>query len=185
VIAVSSVFVAACSMVIALSSLGFAIHEAHVSRQHDRLSVQPYFFVSFYFDDTGVGWKAANDGLGPARIRGFKVLVDGVPQKATNTFPDVIRSAFKISIDTKMQFLNPYAGSRVAAGSSFTLAWARSPSPDAAKITDGYNRISFEVCYCSIYDECWLFSSQGPLEARRDDACSTFANEPKSIWWEL
>jgi hypothetical protein len=76
VIAGASVFIAVCSVLIALSSLTLSIKEARASRQHDRLSVRPRLSISFDYNRKGTGWTLMNDGIGPARIRGFKIFVD-------------------------------------------------------------------------------------------------------------
>lgn len=178
---VASVVIAACSMVIALCSLTFTIHERRVARQHDKLSVQPHLFMSFYYDTTGVGWRTINDGVGPARLRGFKLLVDGVSQKASDPFPDAISNPLKIP-KTGAEFLNPAVDTVLQAGGMVQSVWFHWGS-GAEAIKANASRIGFEVCYCSIYDECWLFSSAN-LHGKRDDTCSTFKNESRSWWWD-
>jgi hypothetical protein len=173
-------------MVIALCSLILSVYGAYLARRHDRLSVRPLFVLSYSWNETGNGWRGANIGLGPARIRGFKVLVDGVSQKPDNVFANVIKRAFDLGPDsTNMHFSNLYAGLSIPVGQDVVLAWLP-PGPSADKVLAGFRRIKFEVCYCSIYDECWLYSitSTTPVEGRRDDSCSSFSNQPASIWWE-
>jgi hypothetical protein len=180
-----SALVAACSVAIAFFSLILSAYVAHLQRQHDRLSARPVFSISYYFNETGVGWRVANVGLGPARIRGFKVFVDGVSQAPVLVFADVIKSAFRLDSNAAIQFSNLYAGVIVPVGDKNILAWL-APSPSADRINAEYRRISFAVCYCSLYNECWQFTntSATPLEGLRDDKCEQFANDPPSIWWE-
>jgi hypothetical protein len=149
-------------MVIALCSLGLSIYVAYLAQRHDRLSVRPYFAISFYYDKNGVSWYGFNSGLGPARIRGFKVLVNGIAQKQAD-MSVVIRNAFQLPQTTRVTFFNLYAGGAVRAGDTTQLAWVPYGA-EARKIYDGENKITFEVCYCSIYEECWLYSTTGPLE---------------------
>jgi hypothetical protein len=182
VIALAAVVAAGASVFIALCSFGLSIYETTSARRHDRLSVQPQLVISFYYDDTGAGWRDANLGLGPAHIRGFKVLVDGVPQKPTDMF-ELIKTIFKIPNTTKVTFSNLLAGVTVRAGDNLVLVWV-SQGADAQRVQNDNQRIKFEICYCSIYKECWLYSTSGPVEGLKDDSCSTFSHDPKSVWWE-
>jgi hypothetical protein len=167
-------------MAIALSSFVLSIREARMSQEHDRLSVQPHFEISFYYSDEGVDWTAFNNGLGPARIRGFMLLIDDEPQKWTEPFPQAIEDALKIH-PKHVSFLNPMVGTTIEAGHEMLLMSVPS-GPDADAIKAEVGRVDFEVCYCSIYNECWLFDST-TLDSERDDSCTTFQDEPRSSWW--
>jgi lipoprotein signal peptidase len=68
-------------IIIALCSLILAIHEGYEARKFKRLSVMPELLVSFYHNNKGAGWHLFNGGLGPARIKWFKITVDGYPKK--------------------------------------------------------------------------------------------------------
>jgi hypothetical protein len=48
--------------------------------------------------------------------------------------------------------------------------------------------VTFQACYCSLYDECWLVSTDGQFEGEhgghlRDDDCSAFEHEERNRWW--
>jgi len=180
-----SVVVAACSMLIALLSLGLTTYEAWAIRNHDRLSVQPRISLAYYFDDTGVGWRFSNVGLGPARIRGFKVFVDGISQRPVLEFSDIVFSTFNLDPGTKIKFTNIFAGDLLPSGHDGILAWIPT-GPEATKVNAGRKRMYFELCYCSLYNQCWRFTNTTatPREGIRDDSCSTFSKDPPSIWWE-
>jgi hypothetical protein len=127
----ASVVIALCSMAIALSSLVFSIREARMSQEHDRLLVQPHFVISFYYNKDGVSWVGANDGLGPARIRGFKLLVDGVSQPWTDEFRDALERALKIH-PKHSTFSNPIVGTTIKGGDDADLTLISvPPGPDA------------------------------------------------------
>jgi hypothetical protein len=160
-----------------------SIHEASIARQHERLSVQPRLRISFYYNNTGAGWEMSNDGPGTARLRGFRAIVNGIPQKPTNFFPNILNS-FKLPNRTSVEFVNPQVGNIVASQKAIQILWIP-PGPGAQIIITQHNNVVFHVCYCSIYKECWVYSSNsGKLDGQKDDACSEFANDPKSIWWD-
>jgi hypothetical protein len=84
-------------------------------------------------------------------------------------------------------FTNPMVGDRIAAGQLNVLYWL-DPGPAAAALTEQFNRVNIQACYCSLYGDCWLFSYDGKLhspdgEHRRDDSCSIFSGEEKTRWW--
>jgi hypothetical protein len=187
-ISLSSVAIAVCSILIAFGSLALSAYGAHLARQHDRLSARPYLSYSFDYDGTGVGWHFFNDGLGPARLRGFEVLIDGIPQA-----PDIplmmFAKAFGLSIQNDTEFINVKVGQMYkpleANSKPSVLVWAK-PGPNADKLMQNWKRVAFEACYCSIYDECWLFTTAGASRGDpppRDDNCSTFSSQPPSAWW--
>ena len=182
-IALASVVLALCSMVIALSSLAFSIYQASIAREHDRLSAKPRLIITYYSNEAGAGWGIANDGAGSARIRGFKMLIDGIDQKVNGNLPDIL-APLQLPTPNTVNFLNPAAGVIIPSQGSKRMLWVSSEA-GAKTLTAKHNRVTFEMCYCSIYEECWLFAtSTGRLDGKRDNTCSSFLDEPKSVWWD-
>jgi hypothetical protein len=68
------------SAVIALCSLTLSLYQMHASRSQARRLYQPHFAISFEGEGSLAGWLLSNAGMGTARIRGFKLIVDGQPQ---------------------------------------------------------------------------------------------------------
>lgn len=68
---------------IALCALGLTVYQASIARRHNRLSVRPHLARFTYRDITpGRGVLAVrllNKGIGPAFIKSFQILLDGVP----------------------------------------------------------------------------------------------------------
>lgn len=171
-------------MVIALCSLGLSIYEARMSRRHDRLSVRPRLSVSFDFNDKGTGWTLINDGLGPARIRGLKIVVNGTQQRPTEYFPEILAILnLPLPPENGLTFANIDAGENIPSGSGgpYIKPWLIvTPSKAADALRAVWRHVDFEICYCSIYDECWLLRDKKTV---RDDVCSSFVDQPHSIWW--
>src|ERR1700730_14621206 len=117
-------------MVIALSALGLSILEFRAARWQARASVQPHG-ITFFWDDTGMGWGYFNNGLGAARIRGFKLLVDGKPQP-TDDLRNIIAKARGLQIiGLKVSGLNMRVGSWMKPDSGEKLFWLL-PGPATA-----------------------------------------------------
>ena len=148
-IATSAVFIALCSLVSAL-------YNECATRRHQELSVRPNLNVSFGHRDGGAGWHYESRGLGPAVVRWFEASVDGQPQP---DWPSVLR-ALGASADRSIEFSIPGEGLHLPPGEGpLNLLWARS-GPLAQQLQDNHGRVSLSICYCSLYDDCWLTSRE-------------------------
>jgi hypothetical protein len=164
---------------VSIVALGISLQQMRDVRLHDR----PRFGYSYRWNDSGAGWRLKNSGLGQARLRGFKLLVDGKSiNDLTNLFP-----ALGFSGPVRFTFTNPLAGELYAPGWENDLIKV-TPGPEAEQLNREWTRVEIQACYCSIYDECWLFSIQHAAsstgEDQRDDKCSTFQGEEHTRWWE-
>jgi hypothetical protein len=177
-------WIAVVATTIALCSLSVNGFQSCSARSQQRLLAQPHFQISFFWDDTGAGWLSSNTGSGSARIRGFKTLLDGKSLPYDQMYL-VIADALGLGIKgASVDFRNMRAGILIKPDFSDHLFWAHTGVAEE-KLLTSWKRISFETCYCSIYDECWLSSntvSQGGKDPR-DDNCSSFQNERHSPWW--
>ncbi|MFZ0927495.1 MAG: hypothetical protein WAN11_02775 [Syntrophobacteraceae bacterium] len=176
VIALAALAVAFCSMLV-------SYRQFDAARTQQRLNAQPRFTYTFFWDETGAGWKIFNSGLGPARLRGFRILIDGKP---VTDFREV-GTALGLPQPVPFRFTNPMVGERWAAGHENILYWV-APGPAEAALRQQWTRVNIQACYCSLYGECWLFSSDGKFsspdgEHLRDDNCSIFSDQQRNRWW--
>jgi hypothetical protein len=98
-----------------------------------------------------------------------------------DNFAGTIIKGLGLPSGVKYKFLNPAAGAMIQTGHSITFFWADSAAVGETLKAQN-EKVDLEFCYCSIYDECWLGRSGSPVDVR-DDSCGTFANEPRSFWW--
>lgn len=176
-IAFAALFVAALALVVSVCELRDA-------RRHERISAQPHLTYTYFYNDEGAGWKIKNSGLGTARLRGFRILVDGKPVRDFND----LGKALGLPQPVPFRFTNPMVGVRYAAGHENILYWVQ-PSAAAMTLLKQWTRVNIQACYCSLYGDCWLFSFDGKLnspdgEHRRDNKCSIFSSEEKNRWWQ-
>jgi len=72
--------IAVCATVIAVASLAVSVYEARAARTHNRRSVQPLLGLTTTFPVGGTaGLRLTNSGLGPAKITGTKLTLNGRP----------------------------------------------------------------------------------------------------------
>ena len=146
----SAQWIAIASMALALASLWFSMYQGSAIRQHQRMSVRPWLWIDFRFDDSGAGFALMRMGTGPARIQSFEVFVDGKPQSDWTA----AMSALGLPEDSDYHFSVPIPGILYMPGSDLTLFWVKH-GPAAVLMMERFARLDIVVCYCSLYDECW------------------------------
>jgi hypothetical protein len=115
-----------------------------------------------------------NSGIGPARIASVQVIVDDKPQlswaQALESLIGPINTTFGSST---------LGGRVIRAGETvYPLTLMGEPAQrleDALSgSADRSQRIAMRICYCSVFDQCWLKEDQ----AAREDAAR---GEPRSV----
>lgn len=143
------------AMLVAICSLAIAVYEARMTREHDKLSVWPYVTASNSYSGRDYTFTVTNVGLGPARIRSFQVLVDGTPQKSWGA----VARRFVAKPDSMQSVYSSFGrGSVLLPGAKSTL-FAISPGLAAREFAQHAStpQMNVRICYCSLYDECWVF----------------------------
>jgi hypothetical protein len=147
-------WISIAALCIAALSFLVAYDTSREDRAHKRLSVQPRAAITFLYNDTGAGWILGNPGPGPAVVRSFGVSVDGVPQRNWEAVIRLIGLTGRVSFGTLLPGLMiPQGGS-----GGGVLFWV-TPGPDKDLLMKNVERVEIELCYCSLYNECWLAST--------------------------
>jgi len=161
------------AMFVALSSLAIALYEAHMTREHDRLSVWPYV-STFHSDSGGVyTFNVRNVGLGPALVRSFQVRVDGTPRANWGEVAETLigtDSAFT-SGHTPNAYSSFGRGTVLLPGARLALLQL-GPGPAAAPFhRAAQRRMDARICYCSLYGDCWVLDTRGAGEPEEVREC--------------
>jgi hypothetical protein len=109
-----------------------------------------------------VTFDAMNEGVGPAKIMTAEVLVDGRPVETLHQLIDACctKGAYKGLIGSTLEGRMVRAGDKVTyvdlpvSAATFQQAVAL----DKARQT----RIATRLCYCSVFDDCWVANSRDP-----------------------
>jgi len=158
--------------VIALCALFFSIYEASLSRQHTRLLAEPNMDSSFYYShNEKVSWSTFNMGLGPAKIMSSRILVDNIPQESWQTALRQLYGKKEIP-DASIWYSNLAVGSYVKPDAKNSIIFKTENADLASFIKDNYHRVEIEVCYCSIFQECWI-SGRSAQHKPMNDGCPT------------
>lgn len=162
--------VAFCALFVSLCSLGIALHHGRTMQRLVEANSRPFIQFVFGHGDYAVGSSVAqaltllisNPGAGAARVERFSMLLDG---KVVDNAGDALAHLAGLSSPEALgpMSYSDAAPAYVKAGSDeLVLRWPRTEQNAAAwdrVLAAGPARLSFEACYCSIFDECWIEKS--------------------------
>ncbi|MEP6390308.1 MAG: hypothetical protein ABJ056_10335 [Halioglobus sp.] len=165
-VGVSAVFIGVCALVVSL-------YEASIMRAEQRSSVLPLLEISrSHFideDKPEAEWRleihAENVGIGPATVRDFRVTVDGKPQKSWAQAIGVL-----LDSDAEVVYWQSTINGRTLPAERVITMFGLRDRELAEEVVSQFDRLDFEACYCSVFDECWVtsykrFGGADPVEA--------------------
>jgi len=151
------------AILLSIIAIYWSSAQYNLTKEHNKKSVQP--ILNFYiFNDEYSGFKLQNVGLGPAIVKGVK---------AKNIKTKEVYSSWESLVRKKLNYTGEYSCSDTLKGSAHENGIERKLLTINEKllVTKG-SGIEFEVCYCSIYDECWISGTeQSPYEV---SSCADF-----------
>ena len=164
--------VAMAAIVLSVCGLFIALYEASIARRAERASVWPHVEVSASVRGTRVEIWARNTGVGPARIRAANV------SHRDTVVPDwaALMRALEVEVGETTRSFSLIGGRVLGVDAEpetiFAIdAKAESTDSDASRrlataIFDG--SVDVALCYCSVYDECWVARLQDIMRRRRE-----------------
>jgi hypothetical protein len=164
------------AVVIGVCALAVSIYETGLMREQQRAAVIPMLELGRSYFLTGVGptteeprlWlHAQNVGIGPARIVDFRVTVDG---KAKPTWDAAMRAL--LNRDQPVSYSQSTINGRTIPPERTVTMFELNDTELSEQILAEFERLDFEACYCSIFDECWTtrYSTFGIAE--QVESCS-------------
>ncbi|MEM1042183.1 MAG: hypothetical protein AAGI91_06085 [Bacteroidota bacterium] len=158
----AAIFISLCTLVVLL-------YEARITREQQRAAVWPYVEIGLGFGNGGFVVRTANQGVGPARIRAMEVRVGGEPVR---TWQEMLAALGFTSTD----FTADRTNGRVLPGQSSIASFGAQVAEPTGPFQEAYlqgERLVFEVCYCSVYDDCWRVQARGLEETREEVTACT------------
>ncbi|MEP5763281.1 MAG: hypothetical protein ABJ308_01740 [Halieaceae bacterium] len=172
VLSLAGIFVAVVALYAALS-------ESEEVRRQTAAAVWPYVQLSIEdtLADTGSEFSISltNAGVGPAKLRSLRVVID-------NTVVTDWRAAVDRVTDSEepIAFSQNYARNRVLSpGEKLTLFRVVDPAAVIAlRHVNQAQGSAISYCYCSIFEDCWLFDSDARDPSPQTvEACPDFGAE--------
>lgn len=154
------------AVLLSLCGLFVSIYETRLIRQEQRASVWPRVSVtpSVSTENDTVEIGVQNSGIGPARVRAARIEHEG--ERKTN-WQDLLESVGQSGASRNFGLLNSRVLSPGEEEIVFTVVSdsnersSRALPPLAREILNG--DVDLVLCYCSVYDECWITTMQRRL----------------------
>lgn len=169
---------------VSIISLFVAIHHgstmkemAEANAKMVQASVWPFVELSHSNNSNGtqiISMDVANQGIGPARIEKFQVVYKDKPMKSTFELLNAccfiqasdLESVFGDHLaPIQMIMTNEIEGRILPAHSGGLLFLGLQRTAKNAAVWDRLNaerfKMRFQICYCSVFDECWTSSKTG------------------------
>ncbi|HPF25214.1 MAG TPA: hypothetical protein P5528_00920 [Steroidobacteraceae bacterium] len=166
------------SVVVAVIALYAALTESAAVRKQTAAGVWPFVQLSIdtfdSADSASFTLALRNVGVGPARIRGVRLLLGG---EAIHDWAHAVR---KLGASPTSEVTRNFVTDRVLSRDERVIMIG-THVPDLARrfqaaLADPANSITF--CYCSIFDDCWLADSSQDLQNPKSvESCPDFGAE--------
>lgn len=149
--------IAICATFIAVASLVVSVYEARATRAHNRHSVQPLLVLTTRFPVGGTaGLRLANSGLGPAKIIGTKLMLDGVRfgdfnRSSVDEFRDKLRDELSVRPHATTLGGQPFLDTDYEEFLLRVDSYDPSQHRKFRELIE--HRLGIEIRYTSLYDE--------------------------------
>ena len=118
-------------------------------------------------------WRVDNNGVGPAKIESVVVNLDGKPYRTWKEISAVLAPdrPFHAGQSSINGVVLPPSLNRET-----TVEMVKLTDPALAKaFFDAQSRFKIEICYCSVYDDCWIATNDDHGKKPAVHSCETVA----------
>lgn len=160
---------------VAVLALYAALTESAAVRQQTSAAVWPFVQITTADFDSGdrAGFvlSATNAGVGPALVHSMRVVIDGEPMRDWGHVAAHLGGALDDQVER-----NSVSNRVLSPGQTINLIATTSPAlARAFHAVTGNPENSVSLCYCSIFDDCWLVDSRRPaLNPESVKTCPNF-----------
>jgi uncharacterized protein (DUF433 family) len=150
------------AVIIGVCALGVSLYETSLMREEQRAAVMPLLELSRSYnlqdensspEKSRLRLHAENVGIGPARVADFRVTVDGIPQP---TWDAAMRKL--IGYEETISYGQSTINGRTIPPDRLVTMMDLNDNELTERILIEFDRLDFEACYCSLFDECWTTS---------------------------
>lgn len=177
----ASQITAVAAILTSLMALAVSLYETRIMRAWQQASTQPIVEVRL---DANLGgdpltfeFRVRNMGQGAAYIQGIRADVDGEPVEG---FGDILTTwnslptteALQTSNRAYVGYLEP-GGERIPSTVNVSLITADQASVEQhwTALESLSDKTSIQICYCSVFEQCWINDFQTRNRAQSVDSC--------------
>jgi len=148
----------ALALAVSIFALAIGAWQTRLMQGQARASVWPHLEIGYTYnsnvDENAFLWRIDNNGVGPARIESVTLTLDDRPMKA---WPEVLKA---LGFDSEMR-----VSTTSVAGEVIPPSLNRETAIDTLRINErepakafkaAIDRFRMDICYCSVYDDCWI-----------------------------
>ena len=174
-----TIFLSIAAVLVSLTSAAVSIYTASFSKKlaeanlaHNRMTVRPLLRTHWVLlpEDASAGLYLSNRGVGPAVVRSAWLYFDGT--RVGEMQDDVWdRLTSMANFDDAVTWWSLENGSVIQTTQVIKLFGTTKPGKKA--LLEGFlkKRLGVEVCYCSLYDDCWRFVLSEGAGTTDQNAC--------------
>jgi hypothetical protein len=160
------------TLIISIALAYFSFVQADASRKMQRTETWPY--VSYGTDNSSpevhdeISFSLANDGVGPARLRAMEFSYNGKPMRDPVEFIHDCCAAEAKAAAKNLTFTTDRVDGVLRPGEKrrfIRLARTEQNAPLWTRLNKERWKVAIRTCYCSIFDDCWVFDSRAEQPA--------------------
>lgn len=160
--AFAAIFISCCALIV-------SIYQSIIARNQQYAAVWPYVEPHVEYSNHSFELLIQNKGTGPAIIKQVSMTLDG---HAVKDYQQFIKELLRQDKFTSMSISAP-KNSVLSAGEKVLFLSATIPDSLLISNIDFHQRVKLEVCYCSIFGDCWTYRDG---EVEDCDECETEEN---------
>jgi hypothetical protein len=148
----------ALALAVSVFALAISAYQTRLMQSQARAAVWPYLTQGSTYahdDDTGsFVWLVENNGVGPAKVESVSLALDGKPMR---NWKEAL-AALGVSGKTQLS-LTRLSGEVIppSLNRETGIPLIRVDGREIAELLQGAQaRFRMDICYCSVYDDCWL-----------------------------
>jgi hypothetical protein len=167
------------AIALSICALLVSVFEVSAIRDETRFQVWPFLSLGTSYSADGFRIVIENKGVGPAKIRSVDYSFDGEQLDADSPgemFNALIRKTLgeEDSFDYSLYRMSDPEGGVMSADEAtdlFAVPWEESSDRIQRLANSWQEQLFVTVCYCSVYEDCWLAELNGG-EPAEIDRCS-------------
>ncbi|GAA0707883.1 hypothetical protein [Dokdonella soli] len=148
----------ALALAVSVFALAIGAYQTRLMQGQARASVWPFLSIGYTYssntDANGFIWTIVNNGVGPAKVESVTLSLDGKPMKRW----DDVLAALGAPQDSNSA-MSSISGEVIPPDTNreTTIPAIKINSREAASLfKQAEARFRMDICYCSVYDECWI-----------------------------